>query len=128
MLIRREVNIMKIALTLETLKLEATVFARDESAHRESSLYGVTDGKAIGTYIEHKFRSYLRERYNFIEGSSASGIDFPELEVDMKATSIRHHNPHAPSNLLVRRFMDWVMHYSSLSMKRLMITKLRPEI
>nr|WP_322822137.1 hypothetical protein [Chloroflexus sp.] len=67
---------MKAALTLEILKLEATVFVRDESAHREPLLYGVTDGKAIGTYIEHKFRSYLREKYNFIEGSSASGTEF----------------------------------------------------
>lgn len=53
---------MQAALTLEILKSEATVFARDESAHREPLLYGVTDGKAIGTYIEHKFRFYLRER------------------------------------------------------------------
>lgn len=51
--------------------------------------YGVTDGKDIGAYFEHKFRSYLCGKYNFKEGSSASGIDFSELEVDMKVTSIR---------------------------------------
>jgi len=79
---------MKPKLTLETLKTEARRFAEIESRHQEPSLFGVTDGKAIGTYFEHKFRSYLRERYEFEEGSSVKGIDFPELEVDMKVTSI----------------------------------------
>jgi len=53
---------MKPKLTLEILKAEARAFAGLESAHREPSLYGVTDGKAIGTYFEQKFRPYLRER------------------------------------------------------------------
>jgi len=87
---------MKPKLTLEILKVEARTFAGLESAHRESSLYGVTDGKAVGTYFEHKFRSYLREKYDFEEGSSASGIDFPELEVDMKVTSIRQPQSSCP--------------------------------
>lgn len=80
---------MKPKLTVETLKTEARRFADIESAHREPSIYGVTDGKVVGTYFEHKFWSYLREKYDFEEGSSARGIDFPELEVDMKVTSIR---------------------------------------
>ena len=87
---------MKPKLTLEILKVEAQTFAGIESAHREPSLYGVTDGKAVGTYFEHKFRSYLREKYDFEEGSSASGIDFPELEVDMKVTSIRQPQSSCP--------------------------------
>lgn len=87
---------MKPELALETLKIEAQRFAEVESAHQEPSLFGVTDGKAVGTYFEHKFRSYLRERYEFEEGSSASGIDFPELEVDMKVTSIRQPQSSCP--------------------------------
>ncbi len=87
---------MKPKLTLEVLKTEARMFAGIESSHQEPSLYGVTDGKAVGTYFEHKFRSYLRERYDFEEGSSASGIDFPELEVDMKVTSIRQPQSSCP--------------------------------
>ncbi len=87
---------MKPKLTLEILKVEAQTFAGIESAHPEPSLYGVTDGKAVGTYFEHKFRSYLREKYDFEEGSSASGIDFPELEVDMKVTSIRQPQSSCP--------------------------------
>lgn len=87
---------MKPKLTLKILKSEARRFAQTESAHRERQLYGVTDGKAVGTYLEHKFRSYLRERYNFEEGSSASGIDFPELEVDMKVTSVKQPQSSCP--------------------------------
>ncbi len=87
---------MKPKLTLEALKIEAQAFADVESAHQEPSLYGVTDGKAVGTYFEHKFRSYLREKYEFEEGSIASGIDFPELEVDMKVTSVRQPQSSCP--------------------------------
>jgi len=87
---------MKPKLTLKILKTEAKVFAEIESAHQEPSIFGVTDGKAVGTYFEHKFRSYLRERYEFEEGSSATGIDFPGLEVDMKITSIRQPQSSCP--------------------------------
>ncbi|GIK71203.1 MAG: hypothetical protein BroJett021_01910 [Chloroflexota bacterium] len=87
---------MKPKLTREILKTEAQQFAQIESAHQEASLYGVTDGKAVGTYFEHKFRSYLREKYDFVEGNSASGIDFPELEVDVKVTSIKQPQSSCP--------------------------------
>lgn len=87
---------MKPKLTLASLKREAREFSQMESTHQEPSLFGVTDGKAVGTYFEHKFRSYLRESYAFTEGSSASGIDFPELEVDMKVTSTRQPQSSCP--------------------------------
>ncbi len=77
---------MKPQLTLELLISEAGKFAQMESAHFDPSIYGVTDGKAIGTYFEHKFQEYLGERYSYERGSSASGIDFPGLGVDMKVT------------------------------------------
>ena len=86
----------KPRLTLRSLKAEAGRFAEIESTHHEPSLYGVTDGKAIGTYFEHKFRSYLRGKYEFIEGNSASGIDFPDLEVDMKVTSAKQPQSSCP--------------------------------
>jgi hypothetical protein len=41
-------------LTLEILKREAQDFSRAESRHREKSLFGITDGKAGGTYLQHK--------------------------------------------------------------------------
>ena len=87
---------MPTALTLSALKSEAHNFAVRESTHPEPSLYGVTDGKAIGTYLEHKFQAYLRTKYEYAEGSSARGIDFPELEVDMKVTSIRQPQSSCP--------------------------------
>ena len=86
----------KPKLTVDTLKAEAGAFAAAESAHREPTLFGVTDGKAIGTYFEHKFRGRLRKRFDFAEGSSAKGIDFPDLGVDMKVTSIRQPQSSCP--------------------------------
>lgn len=79
---------MKPQLSINLLTDEASRFSGKESSQAEQSLFGVTDGKAIGTYFEHKFRDYLGELYTFEEGSSASGIDFPNLNVDMKVTRI----------------------------------------
>lgn len=79
---------MSIKLTIKTLCEEATVFSRIESEHDESSIYGSTDGKAVGTYLEHKFKEFLRQKYDFDGGNSASGIDLPELGVDIKTTSV----------------------------------------
>jgi hypothetical protein len=77
-------------LTLEVLKQEAKVFSINESKHEESAIYSTSDGKAIGTYIEHKFKDYLSKKYTFIKGSSASGIDFPDelINTDIKITNI----------------------------------------
>lgn len=84
-------------LTIEFLCTEAQLFANAESNHPEPSLYGVTDGKAVGTYLEHKFRAYLIEReYAFEQGNSAHGIDFPDLGVDMKVTSLRQPQSSCP--------------------------------
>ena len=87
---------MKPILTIGALCREAEKFARSESFHWETSLYGVTDGKAVGTYFEHKFQRYLHEEYGYDEGSSAKGIDFPDLNVDMKVTSIKQPQSSCP--------------------------------
>ena len=83
-------------LTVKKLQAEARHFAEVESLHPEPSLYGVTDGKAVGTYFEHKFRSHLRTKYAYDEGNSAKGIDFPGLEVDMKVTSVKQPQSSCP--------------------------------
>ena len=83
-------------LTLEILRSEAIAFAKVESKFPEPSLYGVTDGKAVGTYLEHKFQAYLQVKYQYTKGSSAKGIDFPELDVDIKVTSIRQPQSSCP--------------------------------
>ena len=75
-------------LDAELLCKEAIAFAEIESAHAEPALYGVTDGKAVGTYFEAKFRMYLQRGYSFAQGNAARGIDFPDIGVDVKTTSI----------------------------------------
>jgi len=87
---------MPVALTVELLQKEASNFAKAESKHAEPSLFGVTDGKAVGTYLEHKFQTVLQGRYQYVRGSSAKGIDFPELGVDIKVTSIRQPQSSCP--------------------------------
>lgn len=83
-------------LTIERLQKIASSFAKAESKHAEPSLFGVTDGKAVGTYLEHKFQSSLHVRYSFGRGNSAKEIDFPELGVDIKVTSIRQPQSSCP--------------------------------
>jgi len=83
-------------LTLESLISQAAAFSVAECEHREPSLFGVTDGKAVGTYLEHKFISRLADRYEFDRGNSASGIDIPSLEVDIKVTSVRQPQSSCP--------------------------------
>ena len=83
-------------LTIESLKKEAAAYCPSVSQHKIRNLYGVTDGKAIGTYLEQQFKTRLHEKYIFEEGSSAKGRDFPELNVDMKVTSINQPQSSAP--------------------------------
>jgi hypothetical protein len=86
----------KAALTPELLVKAAARFAELESKHNEPSLYGVTDGKAVGTYLEHKFVEHLNTSFKFEEGNSASGIDLPSVNVDIKVTSIRQPQSSCP--------------------------------
>jgi hypothetical protein len=87
---------MLIELTRSILQEEARVFAETESTHPEPALFGVTEGKAVGTYFEQKFRTYLTAKYSFGLGNSAKGIDFPGLLVDMKVTSIKQPQSSCP--------------------------------
>lgn len=86
----------KSLLTIELLLNEAAAFAVAESSHREPTMYGVTDGKRIGTYFEHKFQNVLSTKYEYEQGSSARGIDFPIINVDMKVTSIKQPQSSSP--------------------------------
>lgn len=85
-------------LTLNTLRSEAKKFCEQESNKTHSELLGVTDGKAVGTYIEHKFQNYLSEKYEFTVGSSAKGIDLPDsfINTDIKVTSIKQPQSSCP--------------------------------
>ena len=78
----------KPPLTLQSLDREATLFADQNAVIQEASLYGVTDGKAIGTYIEKKLHAFLIEKYDHKPGSSAKGRDLPAIDVDLKVTRV----------------------------------------
>ena len=58
-------------LNIALIQKEAAAFAKVESKHAEPSLFGVTDGKAVGTYLEHKFQVLLQSRYGYTRGNSA---------------------------------------------------------
>lgn len=75
-------------LTTDYLIDEAQRFSQIMSSENHTELIGVTDGKAVGTYVEHRFQNYLRTRYSMTVGSSASGIDLPSVNTDIKTTSI----------------------------------------
>lgn len=89
---------MKQTLSVEILIEEAKNFCIQENTIDYPELLGVTDGKAVGTFVEHKFKEYLSEKYEFTKGNSASGIDLPDLFVntDVKVTSIRQPQSSCP--------------------------------
>lgn len=89
---------MKAKLTVKELIKEAKLFCERESKFNNSELYGVTDGKAVGTFIEHKFGDYLGSKYTYKKGSSANGIDFPSknINTDLKVTSIKQPQSSCP--------------------------------
>ncbi|MCO5247530.1 MAG: hypothetical protein M9887_01060 [Chitinophagales bacterium] len=88
----------KEKLTLQLLLKEAKLFCDEQSASKHKELFGVTDGKAVGTYIEHKFQTQLNQKYEVLLGSSAKGIDLPlkNIETDIKVTSIKYPQSSCP--------------------------------
>jgi len=84
------------SLAIPVLYEEAARFSRQESKHDDPAIYGVDNGKTIGTYFEHKFQNYLSAKYSYEKGSSAEGIDFPGLGVDVKTTSIKQPQSSCP--------------------------------
>ena len=68
---------MKPILTIDELIHAARHFCEIESRENHVELIGVTDGKAVGTYVEHRFQHFLQSQYRVEVGSSAKGIDLP---------------------------------------------------
>src|SRR5574341_496814 len=85
---------MKPILTRDALISAAKDFCLQKHIYR--NLFGVTDGKAVGTFIEHKFQAFLDSNYRVDIGSSAEGLDLPKLQIDIKATSIRQPQSSCP--------------------------------
>jgi hypothetical protein len=89
---------MKKKLTIETLIKEAQIFCAEQSRFQHKELFGVTDGKAVGTLIEQKFQKHLNDKYEVTIGSSASGVDLPSDDIltDIKITSIKQPQSSCP--------------------------------
>jgi hypothetical protein len=85
---------MKPTLTIQALQQSALEFTNNLC--NVANLYGITDGKAVGTYIEHQFTDYLANIYDFELGNAAMGIDFPSINVDLKVTSIKQPQSSCP--------------------------------
>ncbi|MCX6251713.1 MAG: restriction endonuclease [Bacteroidetes bacterium] len=89
---------MKQQLTIKSLIKEAQLFCIEQSKFQHKELFGVTDGKAVGTLIEQKFQRHLKDKYEVTIGSSASGVDLPSEDIltDIKVTSIKQPQSSCP--------------------------------
>jgi len=77
-------------LSVDGLRMAATSFASEISSRHVEELVGVTDGKAVGNYLENHFKSYLKGIYDAEDwGNAAKGIDLPTINTDIKFTSER---------------------------------------
>lgn len=74
----------------------AEIFCKQESRKYRKELFGVTDGKAIGTFVEHMFQDYLLKKYEIEVGCSANGLDLPSINTDIKVTSIKQPQSSCP--------------------------------
>lgn len=89
---------IKEKLTISKLIEEAQLFCVGQSKFQHKELFGVTDGKAVGTLIEQKFQKQLHDKYEVAIGSSASGVDLPSEDIltDIKVTSIKQPQSSCP--------------------------------
>ena len=88
----------KPQLTIPLLIDAARDFSELMTNQEHPDLFGVTDGKAVGTYVEHLFQNYLDDNFIVDIGSSAKGIDLPgdDVQTDIKVTSIRQPQSSCP--------------------------------
>lgn len=94
---RHNVNLnMKKVLTLDELTNAAKEYCIKESGHYKTELFGITDGKAVGTLVEHDFQALLYKRYDMNVGNSAVGLDLPSVNTDIKVTSIKQPQSSCP--------------------------------
>lgn len=83
-------------LTLDLFRKAAKDFASELASTPLPSLYGATDGKAVGTKVEAMFKEHLQARYDLTVGNAANGLDFPSLNLDLKVTSQRQPQSSCP--------------------------------
>lgn len=122
---KREITIMKPVLTVDELIQAAKLFCEIESKENHVEIIGVTDGKAVGTYVEHRFQNFLQSKYKVEIGNSARGIDLPgaDIQTDIKVTSItqpqlRNLNQVVLSEMRVKKFLGLAIICLSLYMTK----------
>lgn len=87
---------MNQKLNTKHLIKSAKEFCATQSKFYRTELYGITDGKAVGTFVEHLFKDFLAQRYDLTIGNSASGLDLPSINTDIKVTSIKQPQSSCP--------------------------------
>lgn len=87
---------LQTPLSIQSLEVAAREYAAELTVTPIPSLYGVTDGKAVGTFVEAGFNAFITQRHEHIPGNAAKGIDFPALNVDLKVTSIKQPQSSCP--------------------------------
>lgn len=85
-----------VKLTVPIFKTQVRAYVKKLSGKPIPNLYGVTDGKAVGTHVEHELLNSLAGKYELERSSSASGIDIPGLGIDIKVTSVRQPQSSCP--------------------------------
>ena len=83
---------------IRSLIAHAERFASTFESRKHPVLLGVTDGKAVGTYIEAAFKTDLFQEGALAAdaGNAAKGIDLPSLNTDIKVTSLRQPQSSSP--------------------------------
>lgn len=79
-------------LTIEALLAEVVPFAYSLTG---VIIKDIDKPKKIGDFVQEKLSEYLATKYSFTKGNSTLGIDFPSLNIDVKAT--RLHKPQSSS-------------------------------
>ena len=95
----------KKELTVDLLIQAAKDFCKQQSVVYRTELFAVTDGKKVGTIVEHLFQEFLEERYSMTTGSSALGLDLPSVNTDIKELLLYALNPAVLIRIANRRFM-----------------------
>ena len=72
---------------ISDLKQEAKIFCEFMEKENHTSLIGVTDGKAVGTYVEHRFKDYISSKYEIEIGNSSKGIDLPGKDIETQKSN-----------------------------------------
>jgi hypothetical protein len=89
---------MKSVIKIDDIIKEAKIFSKQITESKHDVIRGVTDGKAVGTYLEHEFKKLLDKGYIVDLGNSARGVDLPATSVntDIKVTSITQPQSSSP--------------------------------